>query len=104
MTDLFPFMRFGMFAETVRSIPQKEKFAVAILLKDGTRLSLAERQIGLDDSHLNYLSRIYYYNHQLEFFGSHIKNSGLLQKNEKLIILHKRMEDHQWKQDTLLTK
>lgn len=104
MTDLFPFMRFGMFAETVQSIPQQEKFTVSILLADGSSQSLGERQIGLDDSHLNYLARIYYYSDQLDFFASHLKKSGFLQEKEKLIILHKRMEDQRWKQDTLLTK
>jgi hypothetical protein len=104
MSDLFPFMRFGMFAETVQSIPQQEKFTVVISSRDGIIQSLADRQIGLDDSHLNYLCRIYYYNHQLDFFASHLQKSGLLQKNEKLLILHKTMEDHEWKHDTLLTK
>ncbi len=104
MTDLFPFMRFGMFAETVQSIPQQEKFDVTISSPDGTIQSLGDRQIGLDDSHLNYLCRIYYYNHQLDFFASHLKKSGLLHENEQLVILHKILENNQWEHDTLLVK
>lgn len=104
MTDLFPFMRFGMFAETVQSIPQQEKFSVAISSADGKSQSLGDRQIGLDDSHINYLCRSYYYNHQLDFFASHLKRSGLLQENETLLILHKTRNDHGWNYDTLLIK
>ncbi|MDB5258388.1 MAG: hypothetical protein JWM14_3083 [Chitinophagaceae bacterium] len=101
MTDLFPFMRFGMFAETVQSTPQKEKFSLQIHLPNGRNESLSERQIGLDESHLNYLARTYFYNHELDFFAVHLKKSGLLKKKERLIIIHKTLEGNQWKQDIL---
>lgn len=97
-------MRFGMFAETIQSTAQQEKFTVTVLSPDGSNQSLGDRQIGLDDSHLNYLSRIYYYNHQLDFFAFHLQKTGLIKPNEQLAIIHKKLVNHQWKQDTLLTK
>ncbi len=104
MTDVFPFMRFAMFAETVKNIPQQELFAVNVLLPDGSCQALSERQIGLDDSHLNYLARTYFYNHQFDFFLTHLKKSGLLTEKENLVIIHKIREGNNWKQDTLLAK
>lgn len=104
MTDLFPFMRFAMFAETVQNIPQQELFSIHIQTAENPSQSLAERQIGLDDSHLNYLARTYFYNHQVSFFLNHLKNSGLLKENEQLIMIHKTLQDNHWKQDTLLAK
>jgi len=101
MTDLFPFMRFGMFAETVQSTPQKEIFSLQILLPDGRRQLLSERQIGLDESHLNYLARTYFYQQQLDFFALHLKKSGLLKEKERLVIIHKTLEENHWKQDVL---
>ena len=101
MTDLFPFMRFGMFAETVQSTPQKEIFSLQIILPDGRRQLLSERQIGLDESHLNYLARTYFYQQQLDFFALHLKKSGLLKEKERLVIIHKTLEENHWKQDVL---
>jgi hypothetical protein len=101
MTDLFPFMRFGMFAETIQSTPQKEKFSLEIRLPDGHHELLSDRQIGLDESHLNYLARTYFYHQQLDFFAVHLKSSGLLKENERLIIIHKTLEGNHWKQDIL---
>ncbi len=101
MTDLFPFMRFAMFAETIKNTPQKEKFSLLIVLPDGHNELLSDRQIGLDESHLNYLVRTYFYHQQLAFFALHLKKSGLLKKNERLIILRKTLEGNQWKQDIL---
>lgn len=104
MTDLFPFMRFGMFAETVKNIPPQELFSVHVLRTDGSIQALSERQIGLDDSHLNYLARTYFYNHQFAFFTNHLKKSGLLTEKENLMIIHKTRRGNNWKQDTLVVK
>ena len=104
MTDIFPFMRFGMFAETIKNIPQQEFFSVNIVLPDGSSQPLSERQIGLDDSHLNYLARTYFYNDKFDFFTTHLKKSGLITSKEKLLIIHKTQEGNHWKQDTLLVK
>jgi hypothetical protein len=104
MTDLFPFMRFAMFAETIKNTPQRETFAVQIVLPNGTSESLSTRQIGLDDSHLNYLARTYFYNQQLDFFTTHLKQSGLVKPKEQLMIVHKTLTGRLWKQDTLLIK
>lgn len=94
-------MRFGMFAETVQNTPQKEKFALHIISSDGKIKSLSERQIGLDESHLNYLARTYFYNQQLDFFAIHLKKSGLLKEHERLLIIHKTLQGNHWKQDIL---
>lgn len=94
-------MRFGMFAETVKSTPQKEIFSLQIILPDGQNQLLSERQIGLDESHLNYLARTYFYTKQLDFFAVHLKKSGLLKEKERLLIIHKTLDGNQWKQDVL---
>ncbi|MDB5273045.1 MAG: hypothetical protein JWO58_1412 [Chitinophagaceae bacterium] len=104
MTDLFPFMRFAMFAETVRAIPQKEFFTVEVLNARGGSQSLSERQIGLDDSHLNYLARRYYYNGQLDFFSTELKKSGLLKDNEKITVTQKIIVNGEWQKHVLLIK
>jgi hypothetical protein len=104
MTDLFPFMRFGMFAETIQALPQKEVFNVEIIRPDGTKKSLSERQIGLDDSHLNYLARQYYYKQQLPFFAEQLKASGLVKPDEKVLVTLKTLNDTTWKDNVLLTK
>ena len=104
MTDLFPFMRFGMFAETIKNIPPQELFSVNVRQADGSIQALSERQIGLDDSHLNYLARTYFYNHQFVFFKNHLKKSGLLTEKENLMIIHQIRQGNNWKQDTLLVK
>jgi hypothetical protein len=104
MTDLFPFMRFGMFAETIRNTPQRETFSIHVILPNGSNHSLSERQIGLDDSHLNYLARTYFYANDLDYFTTHLKKSGLIKENEQLVIIHKTLEGSQWKEDILLAK
>lgn len=76
-----------MFAETVKNIPQRETFLIFVIKSDGSKEALSKRQIGLDDSHLNYLTRKYYYNRQLHFFTDQLKKSGLLQDNEKLLVI-----------------
>jgi hypothetical protein len=101
LTDLFPFMRFAMFAETVEYIPQREKFTIRILLPDGSTQLMSERQIGLDDSHLNYLARTYFYTQQLVFFAGHLKKSGLIKTNERLVVVHEEQEGMQWKKTIL---
>ena len=104
MTDLFPFMRFAMFAETVSAIPQKEFFTVEAIDANGTSHSLSERQIGLDNSHLNYLARRYYYNGQLDYFSHQLKKSGLIKDKESIIIIQKTLKNGQWQKNILLTK
>ena len=104
MTDLFPFMRFGMFAETISNTPQRETFSIHIILPNGSSQSISERQIGLDDSHLNYLARTYFYTHDLNFFIVHLQHSGLVKENEQLVIIHKTLEGNQWKEERLMAK
>ena len=89
LTDLFPFMRFGMFAETITNNSQQELFEILIQKKDGSTELLSQRQQGMDDSHLNYLTRTYFYANKISFLTEEISKSELILPQEKIIIRQK---------------
>jgi len=96
MNDLFPFMRFGMFAETIKQSPQKEFFMVSVIKKDGSIESLSKRQSAMDDSHLNYMTRTYFYQHKLDYFVEQLLVSGLVHKDEYLRITQHSLINKTW--------
>ena len=61
VTDLFPFMRFGMFAEPVRHSIQTEKFQIIVVSKNGLEEILKPEMIGIEDHFYQYLIRNYFY-------------------------------------------
>ncbi len=59
LTDLYPFFRFGMFAEPVSRAVQTERFVVRYLDAGGRPHLVAPAEVGLGE--LVYLLRNYYY-------------------------------------------
>lgn len=96
LTDLFPFMRFGMFAETLKENPQKELFCIEIEKADGTLEKLSQRQNAMDDGHLNYLTRTYYYQNKMTFLIDELLKSGFIKDKEHLVITQKRLTNNTW--------
>jgi hypothetical protein len=70
LTDLYPFFRFGMFAEPVRASIQMEQFAVGYVTADKQHKVLSPEQLGITS--LAYLMRNYYYRNQSLVFLKHI--------------------------------
>lgn len=72
-TDLYPFFRFGMFAEPVRYEVQLERFVVIMEGSKTGRISLDPLQVGIRPSTFDYLLRNYHYRNEHEKF---LKNLG----------------------------
>ena len=64
ITDVYPFFRFGMFAEPVRQAIQLEQFAIQYVDHQQQRHLLNMDEIGLSSA--TYLMRNYYYRNQSE--------------------------------------
>jgi len=62
ITNLFPFMRFGMFAEKVTTISGIEVFEVRL---KGKEIKVTKQEIPISHFMLNYLIRNYYYKGQI---------------------------------------
>ncbi|MFN3316690.1 MAG: hypothetical protein ACK40K_07745, partial [Raineya sp.] len=70
LTDFYPFLRFGMFAEPIRPTSQ-EKFV--LYTQKNKKLEKYNTYLwGLDESVFNYLARKYYYQKKLDFFGENL--------------------------------
>ena len=70
LTDLYPFFRFGMFAEPVREAIQMEQFAIRYTSFNQGQYVLTPKQLGI--SSLDYLMRNYYYRNQATDFLENI--------------------------------
>jgi hypothetical protein len=70
LTDVYPFFRFGMFAEPVTQEIQMEQFAVRYIDQNKTVHLLDPAKVGLGS--LAYLMRNYYYRQQSEIFLQYI--------------------------------
>ena len=68
LTDLFPFFRFGMFAEPVKSSIQTELFQVITVNDDGKEEVFNPQRMGINSADFNYLCRNYYYRREGEIF------------------------------------
>lgn len=64
LTDVYPFFRFGMFAEPVRRNVQLEQFTLRYVDNQGNKNIASAEQVGLGS--LAYLLRNYYYRNQTE--------------------------------------
>src|SRR5436189_63115 len=71
LTDLFPFLRFGMFAEPVKTEIQKEYFEVSYLDDSNKEKKLDSKLIGIEPHFFYYLGRNYYYRKES---GKFLKN------------------------------
>lgn len=61
VTDLFPFMRFGMFAEPIRHDIQKEYFQIVIYPENAKEEILNPQLVGIEDHFYGYIIRNYFY-------------------------------------------
>ncbi len=68
LTDFFPFMRLGMFAEPVRKAAQVELFYISIKDTSSSFHGLNTELMGVPHSSLDYLARNYFYRNQTEDF------------------------------------
>jgi hypothetical protein len=78
LTDLFPFLRFAMFAEPVTYTPQSELFFVTYTDSTGKELRFDPEIYELQEETFQYLSRNYYYRSQCYSMLEKLKVSGKL--------------------------
>ena len=80
LQDIFPFFRFGMFAEPMRYETQYERFVVFFAKKGGKRQFFEPEKILLSSSHWDLLWRNAYYQNQtaekLRLFAESQKGRG----------------------------
>ena len=86
LTDLFPLMRFGMFAEPVKSEQQTEFFAVFTRNNQQQDELLASTTYGIPLQTFNYLARNYVYLRKSELLLSKIANSKNIAPATTLIL------------------
>jgi len=79
LTDLFPFFRFGMFAEPLKFSIQTESFYVTIIRDDSKEEMFDPQKYSINSADFNYLCRNYYYRKEGELF---LKNLSSLFKEE----------------------
>jgi hypothetical protein len=72
ITDLFPFVRFGMFAEPIKSSRQTEQFIVYGINTDGKKEIFNPMDIGINPNTFHYLMRNHYYRNEMELFNQKI--------------------------------
>jgi hypothetical protein len=70
LTDIYPFFRFGMFAEPVTRDIQMEQFAIRYIHQNQSTHIVDPAEVGLGS--LSYLMRNYYYRQQSDTFLQHI--------------------------------
>jgi hypothetical protein len=75
LTDVFPFLRFGMFVEPIKKDIQTEKFVLYKTDLSGKRELFHQKEIGINPNTFYYLCRNYYYRNQMELFSDKIFSS-----------------------------
>ena len=86
ITDLFPFVRFGMFAEPIKSNIQTENFMVYATNKNKERFLVNPRLFGSNENSFLYLCRNYYYRNQLQEFSTNLLSTPPLVNSTKIEI------------------
>ncbi|WMJ74266.1 hypothetical protein RCC89_13975 [Cytophagaceae bacterium ABcell3] len=100
LTDLFPLMRFGMFAEPVVHTSQKEKLEIFISENNGRKV-FDSMNINLSPSAFFYLCRNYYYRDESALLLERVAN--LYNKNNSTFYLYKiTLADNPAQNDTLV--
>jgi hypothetical protein len=69
ITDIFPFLRFGMFAEPIKKNIQTEKFILYQTNTTGERSIFNPETIGINPNTFYYLCRNYYYRNESNLFA-----------------------------------
>ena len=83
MTDLFPFMRFGMFAEPVKTVQQTEYFIIT-LERDNIEKAIDPNTSGIPVQTLNYLARNSYYQKRANLLLSTVAKSAKIKAKDTL--------------------
>jgi hypothetical protein len=89
MTDIFPFFRFGMFAEPVKYNSNTEKFELLEQNEKNKKWQMVEsmKHTGVAETQLAYLLRNYYYKKELPILiGNFERYSG--KKNRMILRLN----------------
>ncbi len=68
LNNLYPFWRFGMFAEPVKTKVQTEQFKIYCKDAQGNIHYFSPENIGFDENQFLYIARNYYYKSQTVFF------------------------------------
>lgn len=82
ITDIFPFMRFGMFAEPVRKEVQTEIF---LLFDQENKEIVDPKSLGFHGSSFQYLARNYFYRNETNKFMSKLAKMDV--KGEYIYLL-----------------
>lgn len=72
LTDIFPFMRFGMFAEPVRRELTTEKYILYKTTSSGKKTILQPEETGINPNTFHYLCRNYLYRNEAPVFAHKI--------------------------------
>jgi hypothetical protein len=103
LTDLFPFFRFGMFAEPVRSSIQTELFQIITINEQGKEEVFNPDKLGINSADFNYLCRNYYYRNEGEIF---LKNISAIyyKKDLKEWMIQKTSSQNSKKEITIVAR
>lgn len=82
ITDIFPFMRFGMFAEPVRKEIQTETF---LLFDPESKEIVDPKNLGFHGSSFQYLARNYFYRNESKVFMSKLAKTHVKGQNIYLL-------------------
>jgi hypothetical protein len=86
ITDLFPFMRLGMFAEPIKEDFQTERFQVRVY--EGGQMHVYDPSFdGTDASVLHYLARNHYYRNQTDLFLQKLKVERHYPKADSVLLI-----------------
>lgn len=67
-TDLFPFLRFGMFAEPIKPQTELEAFEISYLDKTNKETIVSPESLGIEKHFFPYLARNHYYRNESDVF------------------------------------
>ncbi len=96
ITDIFPFLRFGMFAEPIKKDIQTERFIIYATNSLGEKTLFNPQKIGVSPNTFHYLCRNYYYRNESKLFADKLflSTSDSLNKIELLrIVINEKKTD-----------
>lgn len=102
ITDIFPFLRFGMFAEPIKKNIQTEKFLIYQTDTSGRRTLLDPDKIGINPNTFYYLCRNYIYRNETKEFSEKLFTAAN-PEIATLEILHLIAPDLSHPYDTIFT-
>ena len=85
MTDLYPFFRFGMFAEPIKPTQTTEMLQFWWKNAEGKSQLFQPQMIGLTENNFGYILRHYFYTDRIEQLFSQIHQNMLKKTKEKPI-------------------